>query len=174
VFHHPTFTAFAALTVGVIAAPSRRTVCGMLTAARLGGAWHHSRAHRFFASVRWSLDRVGVVMLGLVIGWLTPTSAPLLIAVDDTLFRRSGKNVHDAVWAYDGSRRVAAGQAKLSKGVTFAVVVELPFVADATTGKQVTVTRYGRTATVTVHACGSIQTCCSSMVGRSSRAQDNP
>ncbi|MQA92827.1 MAG: hypothetical protein GEU90_21825 [Gemmatimonas sp.] len=102
----------------------------MLTAAWLDPVWHHSRAHRFFATARWSLDQVGLVMLGLVIGWLTATGAPLLIAVDDTLFRRSGKKVHGAVWAYDGSRQVTTGQAKLSKGVTFvvaAVVVELPF-----------------------------------------------
>lgn len=66
----------------------------------------------------------------LVIGWLTPAGAPLLIAIDDTLFRRSGKKVHGAVWAYDGSRQVAKGQAKLSRGNTFvvaAVAVELPF-----------------------------------------------
>jgi hypothetical protein len=127
-FTTPTFTTFAALTVGLIAAPARRTVCGMLTAARMGG--HHARAHRFFATARWSLDQVSVVMLGLVIGWLIPTGAPLLIAVDDTLFRRSGKKVHGAVWAYDGSRQVTKGQAKLSRGTTFvvaAVVVELPF-----------------------------------------------
>ncbi|MFI5539002.1 hypothetical protein ACIA5H_21710 [Nocardia sp. NPDC051900] len=41
-FTTSTFTTFVALTVGVIAAPTRRTVCGMLTAARLGGTWHHS------------------------------------------------------------------------------------------------------------------------------------
>ncbi|WP_255635385.1 transposase [Nocardia sp. alder85J] len=46
------------------------------------------------------------------------------------MFRRSGKKVHGAVWAYDGSRQVAKGQAKLSRGTTFvvaAVVVDLPF-----------------------------------------------
>ncbi|MEU7767520.1 transposase [Nocardia sp. NPDC049190] len=127
-FTTPTFTTFVTLTIGMIAAPTRRTVCGMLTAARMGG--HHGRAHRFFATAAWSLDQVGLTMLGLVIGWLTPTGAPLLIAIDDTLFRRSGKKVHGAVWAYDGSRQVAKGQAKLSRGTTFvvaAVVVDLPF-----------------------------------------------
>ena len=68
-------------------------------------------------------------MLGRVIG-CTPTGAPLLIAIDDTLFRRSGKKVHGAVRAYDGSRQVAKGRSKLSRGTTFvvaAVVVDLPF-----------------------------------------------
>lgn len=61
-----TFTTFVTLTIGMIAAPTRRTVCGMLTAARMGG--HHGRAHRFFATTAWSLDQVGLTMLGLVIG----------------------------------------------------------------------------------------------------------
>ncbi|WP_416277035.1 transposase [Nocardia sp. alder85J] len=78
-FTTPTFTTFVALTIGVIAAPARRTVCGMLTAARMGG--HHARAHRFFATAAWSLDHVGLTVLGLVVGWLTPTGAPLLIAI---------------------------------------------------------------------------------------------
>jgi hypothetical protein len=54
----------------------------------------------------------------------------LVIVVDDTLFRRTGRHVHAAFWAYNGSRRVAAGQEKLSRGNTFvvaAVVVDLPF-----------------------------------------------
>jgi hypothetical protein len=69
-------------------------------------------------------------MVGLVVGWRTPTGAPLVIVVDDTLFRRTGRHVHAAFWAYNGSRRVAAGQEKLSRGNTFvvaAVVVDLPF-----------------------------------------------
>ncbi|MFF0452988.1 transposase [Nocardia africana] len=49
-FTAPTFATFLALMIGLIAAPARRTVCGMLTAARFDG--HHSRAHRFFASAR--------------------------------------------------------------------------------------------------------------------------
>ncbi|WP_081789497.1 transposase [Kutzneria albida] len=67
-----TVTTFLALTTGVIAAPARRTVCGMLTAARMAGVWHHSRAHRFFATARWSLDHLGLTMAGLIVGWLTP------------------------------------------------------------------------------------------------------
>ena len=125
-----TFSTFTTLAVGLIAAPARRTVCEMLTAAGVSGVWHHSRAHRFFATARWSLDQVGLTMLGLVIGWLAPAGAPVVVAVDDTLFRRTGRHVHAACWAYDGSRRVTAGQPKLSRGITFviaAVVVELPF-----------------------------------------------
>jgi DDE superfamily endonuclease len=98
-FSGSTFATFVAMSMGLIAPLARRTVCGMIAAARMGETWHHSRAHRFFATTRWSLDQVGVAMLGLVVGWLTPGGAPLVIAVDDTLFRRSGRHVHGAFWA---------------------------------------------------------------------------
>jgi DDE superfamily endonuclease len=102
----------------------------MLTAARMSTAWHHSPAHRFFASTRWSPDQLGLTLFGLVIGWLVPVGAPAVVAIDDTLFRRRGRKAHPAVWAYDGSRDVAAGEKRLSRGTTFvvaAIVVELPF-----------------------------------------------
>jgi hypothetical protein len=102
----------------------------MLTASQMNRVWHHSRAHRFFASTRWSPDQLGMSLLGLVIGWLLPAGEPVTVAIDDTLFRRRGRKVHAACWAYDGSRQVAAGQKKLSRGNTFvvaAIVVTLPF-----------------------------------------------
>ena len=74
------------------------------------GVWHHSRAHRFFATARWNLDQAGLILLHLLVGWLVPVGAPMVVAVDDTLFRRTGRRVYGACWAYDGSRRVAAGQ----------------------------------------------------------------
>jgi hypothetical protein len=73
---------------------------------------------------------VGLALLGLVIGWLVPVGAPVVVAIDDTLFRRRGRAVHAPAWAYDGSRHVARGQKKLSRGTTFVVatvLVELPF-----------------------------------------------
>lgn len=124
------FDTFTVLITGLIVMPTRRTVCGMLTARGLETRWHHSHAHRFFATARWNLDHVGLDVLSLAIGWLVPAGAAITLAVDDTLFRRHGRKVWAACWAYDGSREVAAGQHKLSRGNTFvvaAVVIELPF-----------------------------------------------
>jgi hypothetical protein len=129
-FTAPTFTTFVLLAAGLVARPAGRTVCGMLAGAGLGGVWHHSRAHRFFAAARWSADEVGLVVLGLVTGWLVPAGAPVVVAVDDTMFRRSGRKVHAAYWGYDGSAQAAPGNRRLSRGNTFvvaAVVVALPF-----------------------------------------------
>ena len=73
---------------------------------------------------------MGLTVLRLIVGHLLPTGAPLVLAVDDTLFRRSGRKVYAAHWGYDGSLKVAKGNQKLSRGNTFvvaAVVVALPF-----------------------------------------------
>jgi hypothetical protein len=102
----------------------------MLAGAGLAGVWHHSRAHRFFATARWHPDAVGLTVLRLIVGHLVPIGEPLVIVVDDALFRRSGRKVYAAHWGYDGSLKVAKGNQKLSRGDTFvvaAVVVTLPF-----------------------------------------------
>lgn len=128
-FTGPTFATFAALASGLVAAPARRTVCTMLTAAGLARRWHHSRAHGFFARARWCPDQVGLVLARLVVDRLLPAGAPVLIAVDDTLFRRSGRRVHAAAWHHDGA---AKGPTKSRVGwgncwVIAGIVVTLPF-----------------------------------------------
>jgi hypothetical protein len=102
----------------------------MLAGAGLAGVWHHSRAHRFFPAAHWNADAVGSTVLRLIVGHLVPVGAPLVVAVDDTMFRRCGRKVYAAHWAYDGSPKVAKGNQKLSRGNTFvvaAVVVASPF-----------------------------------------------
>jgi hypothetical protein len=49
---------------------------------------------------------VGLAVLRLIVGHLVPIGAPLVIAVDDTLFRRCGRRVHAAYW---GLRRLVEG-----------------------------------------------------------------
>ena len=80
----------------VLAQTRGRTVCGMLTGAGLARRWSHHRVHRFFSRARWSLDEVSAVLAGLVVDLLIPAGEPVLVAVDDTLFRRSGRTVYAA------------------------------------------------------------------------------
>jgi DDE superfamily endonuclease len=129
-FTEPSYRTFTALLAGMVAQPARRTVCGMLTGAGLAGLWHHSRAHWFFARARWSVEEVGLVLVGLIVAGLLPPGAPVLVAVDDTLMRRSGRRVAGAAWQYDGARKGPKGQ-QTSWGTCFVVagiVVTLPFV----------------------------------------------
>lgn len=128
-FTAPTLGTFAALLAGMVAQPARRTVCGMLVGAGLSRVWHHARAHWFFAQARWSAEQVGLVLLGLVVDRLLPPGAPVVVAVDDTLFRRSGRRVHAAAWHHDGSARGPA-KSKVAWGnnwVIAGVLVELAF-----------------------------------------------
>jgi hypothetical protein len=89
----PTFATFMTLVAGMVARPAHRTVCGMLAGAGLAGVWHHSRAHRFFATARWHPDRLRLTVVRLVVGHLLPVGAPLVVAVDDTMYRRCGRHV---------------------------------------------------------------------------------
>jgi hypothetical protein len=128
-FTVPTFEVFAGLVAGLFAQPVSRTVCGMLTGAGLARVWHHCRAHRFFSAARWCPRQVGLVLAELIVTFLVVPSAPITVAVDDTLFRRRGKKIHAVGWFHDGS---AAGQVKLGFGnnwVVVAIIVTLPFVS---------------------------------------------
>ena len=77
----------------------------MLTGAGLDQFWHHSRAHRLFALARWSSDTVGLALADLMVARLLPARSPLTVAVDDTLFKRSGKKVFGVAWHHDGAAK---------------------------------------------------------------------
>jgi hypothetical protein len=126
-FTAPTFEVFCALVVGFWAQPQAHTVTGMLVAAGLSATWHHSRAHRFFSAARWSADRLGMVLLDLILAVLIPAGAPVRLVADDTLFRRSGRKVFAAAWHHDplgvGRNAIAWG----NNWVVVGVLVDLPF-----------------------------------------------
>jgi hypothetical protein len=127
-FTAPSFRTFCGLAAGLAAWPRRRTVVGMLLGAGLSGVWPHDRAHYFFARARWEIDELGLSVARLVVLLLVPPG-PLTVAVDDSLFRRTGRKVHGAGWQYDGS---APGRRKTGFGtcfVTAGIVVTLPFLS---------------------------------------------
>ena len=118
-FTAPSFRTFCGLAAGFLAQPGWRTVCGMLTGAGLWRLWSHHRAHLFFSHARWGSEDLGLALACLVVTLLVPAGAPVLVAVDDTLFKRTGPKVHAIGWFYDGS-------AKGSKQVGWAVTTLLP------------------------------------------------
>src|SRR6187397_675806 len=77
----------------------------MLTGAGLDRVWHHSRAHRLFSCARWSGDALGLVLADLIVTRLLPADSALTIAVDDTLFKQSGKKVFGVAWHHDGAAK---------------------------------------------------------------------
>jgi DDE superfamily endonuclease len=107
-FTAPTFEVFVTIVSGWVARPWQRTVTGMLIAAGMSRVWHHSSAHRFFSRAVWSLDEVSMVLLALIVDMLLPPGAPVLVAVDDTVFARSGRKVAKAGWHYDAAIKTRA------------------------------------------------------------------
>jgi hypothetical protein len=127
-FTAPTFRTFQALVGGFLAQPGLRTVTGILLGARLAGRWHHARAHRFFAAARWSADQLGLAACDLIVGVLLSPDAPIVLVVDDSLFKRTGRKIHGAGWRYDAT---ATGRKRTAWGNTWVVIgvlVALPLV----------------------------------------------
>ena len=91
-FTAPSFRTFCGLACGFLAQPGKRTVCGMLSGAGLARLWPHDRAHWFFSRARWDAGELGLAVAKLVVALLIPAGEPVHVAVDDTLFKRRGKN----------------------------------------------------------------------------------
>jgi DDE superfamily endonuclease len=130
-FTQPTFRTFQALVAGFLTQPGRRTVTGMLVGAGLAGRRHHDLAYRFFTTARWSADQLGLVLLDLITTTLVPAGAPIVLAVDDTLWRRSGRKLHGAAWHHDGGGPGRHRPAWGHRWVVVGVIVHLPFVTRA-------------------------------------------
>ncbi|OAR21850.1 hypothetical protein A8W25_30940 [Streptomyces sp. ERV7] len=128
-FTTPTFQTFAVLVVGAIAQTGRRTVTGMLTAAGLQQCWPHDRAHSFFSRAAWDADLLGIVCSHVIACLLVPEGQPLVAAVDDTLFKRSGKKVFGAAWQHDGAAKTPRGTGRGTCFVVLGLIVHLPFLA---------------------------------------------
>ncbi|HUZ51849.1 MAG TPA: transposase, partial [Streptosporangiaceae bacterium] len=115
---------FVLLASGMILA-GRRTVVAMAAAA--GIADQFRRACWFFSGAAWDIDDLGLAVARLIVKYLVPAGEPVTVAIDGTFFKRWGRKVAEARWAYDGS---AQGGKKIAFGNTWviaAIVVRLPF-----------------------------------------------
>ena len=84
-------------------------------------------ACRFFSPAVWDVDQLGLAAAGFVVTRLLDPGAPVVVAVDDTLFRRWGRLVHHVFWTHDGA---AQGKSKIGRGnrwIIAGIVVRLPF-----------------------------------------------
>jgi hypothetical protein len=134
-FSRPSFVTFSMLMVGSVARVRDCTVTGMLEGAGLAGVWHHSRAHDFFARRRWDPDELGMALLDFLVVTFLKAAAPLRLAVDDTLFGRSGKRVWGAHYLHDGAQLEGSG--RRTRWGNCWVVVVLVVQLDCLGGRQV-------------------------------------
>jgi hypothetical protein len=121
-----TFTVFCVLATGMVAQTGRRSVVGMLAGARMAGVISFHAACRFFSHAVWDLDRLGLLVARLIVQGLSNDDEPIIVVVDDTLFKRWGRKVHHAFWTHDGA---AQGGKKIGRGnrwVVAGIVVGLP------------------------------------------------
>src|SRR5882724_9857049 len=123
-----TFTLFTVLATGLVLQTGRRSVVGMLAGAGMASKISFHAACRFFSSAVWDVDALCLIAARLIVTRLLEADAPIVVAVDDTLFKRWGKKVHHAFWTHDGS---AQGGKKIARGnrwIIAGIVVRLPFV----------------------------------------------
>ena len=99
-FSAPSYRNFCLLASGRIDCQGRRTITAVVLATGAVGTHHFSVFHRFFTRARWQLDAVGRVVFNLAPAWV-PADQPLLVLVDDTLARKSGKSVSLATLHHD-------------------------------------------------------------------------
>jgi hypothetical protein len=86
-------------------------VVAMAGAAGMAGRWR--RACWFFSGAVWDIDGLGLAVARMAVKYLLSDTDPIVIAVDGTFFKRWGKKVAEARWAYDGS---AQGGKKIAFG----------------------------------------------------------
>jgi DDE superfamily endonuclease len=75
---------------------------------------------------RRSIDRVSLVPARLIVALLVGPDAPLIVAIDDSANRRSGKKVPGAFWQYDGSTTGAKKTTCSTCYVVGGIVAHLP------------------------------------------------
>lgn len=124
-----TFGLFVLLATGLVAQAARRTVVGMLVGAGVAAVVSFHACCRFFSHHRWDVDRIGLVLARLIVDRLLDAGAPIVVVVDDTLFRRWGPKVFGAFWTHDGSGQDPNALGRGNRWVIAGILVRLPFCA---------------------------------------------
>ena len=130
-FTKPSFQTFGVIVTGWLRGHGRRIVTRILLAGDGLKVKTFSCYHRFFSQARWAVDAIGRVMLTLVLEFI-PEDAPIVVAVDDTLNRKTGKRIWAAAMHHDPLLSTAR-RAAFSFGhnwVVLSVQLRLPFAPD--------------------------------------------
>ena len=92
VFTTPGAEIFSRLITGWILRTTRRTITGIIPLADPRGQRSHDAYHRFFPDARWSITQLWKILVCLLISKFA-AKGNIPLAIDDTLFHRSGKKV---------------------------------------------------------------------------------
>ena len=91
-FTVPTFGTFLVLACGWLMTLGEHRVTTAVRGAAAMGSKHISSFHRFFSGAKWTWDAVARTLVQLI-DKLVPRDEPLVIVVDDTLGRHTGKKI---------------------------------------------------------------------------------
>lgn len=92
-FTRPSHRTFVTLMSGWALATGRHTVTGVVRAASAVNWKHVSSFHRFFSQARWSTDRFGLALVRIVVDRCLGSDDVVVVPVDDTLGRHTGKRI---------------------------------------------------------------------------------
>lgn len=127
-FTSPTWAHAQVLLLGTLLAQGPRTVTAALRAMGLSGERRFERYHRVLNRARWSGVRGAQILFGLLIG-LLPPGVPIVVGVDETLERRSGRRIR-AKGVYRDAVRSSRRKVVTTMGlewVVMALLVPLPW-----------------------------------------------
>src|SRR5215475_13277273 len=82
------------LLLGAILAPGARTVTAALRATGLATERRFTNYHRVLNRATWSARQGSRMLLSLLVSLLVPPEATIVLGADDTVERRSGRNVN--------------------------------------------------------------------------------
>jgi len=102
-FTTPGAQIFSRLMIGWILCTTRRTVTGILPFADPWTTRAHDAYHRFFPDARWSMEQLWKQLASILIQTLS-RKGTVTLALDDTLFHRSGRKVNGAGYWRDAVR----------------------------------------------------------------------
>lgn len=92
-FTGPSFVSFVMLSSGWVLNHRRHTITQIVRAAGVVGRKHISSFHRFFSRAQWATDQLGVELSRVLIRHLVGADEPLVVPIDDTLGRHTGKKI---------------------------------------------------------------------------------
>src|ERR671914_788713 len=101
------------LLLGAILAPQARTVTAALRVMGLAKERHVTNDHRVLNRATWSARQGSRILLGMLITRLVPPGALLIFGADDTVERRSGRQIRANGCARDAVR---ASKKHVSRG----------------------------------------------------------
>jgi hypothetical protein len=94
------------LIYGTILAPGRRTVASALRVMGYSQEPNPSKFHRVLSRARWSPMQMSHLLLGLLVSTFVPEGVALILLVDESLERRTGKKIGYKGWFRDAVRSV--------------------------------------------------------------------